>query len=539
MSGYPDYSSSSSSQSSYRRSRSNRRRKNHKKCIDSSSSSSDSDCYDDNRCDPCEPIWPPIPYPNGDDLNVGTLTADAVYGGVPTLYVPSDQYPSLQDALDSIESLIQNRIPTLGARILLRPGRHVVYKNYNYKEITSLIIESAFSHPTLSNLYVHGAGHLQGFIPDIYNYYPKKIGGLGPWGITVCGNKITVCGGTNNLTKAYHPNFSDIVCYSKCDGVKSKGVKLSWIAADGTIKCFKVIKAECNSIWVDGCVMPQQNIVQNNSQLLVQPTEGEGFWLNPTTRVEFNGARQLLMSKGAMEMRALSMESTGGTKCPGDLPSNFLNIGVPGSQWLAKNCTFRSSILSSGSYFHYHPNISLREMRLSSNATGVALYQGFPGATAQLAADGAGGSHLGATFVHCLKGLLTFRGANISLIGCSLLKTITAIEMYGGVVGFPGTLISQCANGITVNSGFTQTNTNEFLSVGVKPSYLIPVIRNCTIAALTYYNRTTGKHDLLSVYSNAADYIRDEVIIPLLTAAENAVFGQFLSVMFLTDNIVP
>jgi hypothetical protein len=446
--------------------------------------------------------WPPYCKPRcGSDLEAGVINAniinasDAAKAPPQKLYVPSDLHRNLAEALASLKST-EDGGPIGGYHIIMRHGRHDLASDFSLP-VANLILEAQSYTPTMANAYFVNHGHSHDIIPDYINYYNKCIGGLGPFKLQTCGDKVTVYSGNDDdcHRKQYNPNFGSL-CY---------GDTLHWRKRNGKICCYTIRRADCNSIWIKGCFDK------------CQPCEGEGFWIGNRTEIRFCGGRRLqLVSGGQLEYRGLHLTISNNRRYRGTsdssvtLTSEQLVTGAIEGVTQFIHSHMASDLLVLGGMSNLYPCILTSFLRLTPGTSGTALYQGIINPCAQIELDQANMAYLGALLLGTVQGITTLGSASMSFLGSSAYGNKTAAKILGGTFNYLGTAFSNNEKAIECDFGDIFSTTGEYHGLA-PPAFIANEL------AIVLNNKSSGWSNSIVTVANTTDLTLDGTAFALLS----------------------
>jgi len=452
--------------------------------------------------------WPPPCKPkHGNDITVGNITAnnidaDVVKAPPQRIYVPSDDYKTLGEALTSMVAAEQGG-PLGGYHIILRNGTHYISRDYNLP-ITNLVLEAERWTPTMSNAYIAGHGHSMSIITRYFDFYNKCVGGLGPYTIDLCKDRITVCGKNGQ----FNPDFSSVRC----------GDHIYWRSAGGRIDCYKVVKGSCNIIWIDGCIGS------------CKVKMGEGFWIANTTKVTFRGQRQLLLApSGNLQYRGIHLSMSKDDICDSDRRQQIVTGASKGVTQMIHS-HMEDNILINGGPSWLTPNIVRAQVRFPAGSTGNVLYTAMINRAARVILDQALVLFAGSLLLGNEVGLETWGSAAANLIGSTAHDCELAVMVLGGTFNCPGTVFNSCKTGIRGRSG------GKIISTVTEFEGLAPLALTACELALDFDNKIAAESDIVITKDNINDLLIDGDFFPKLNQYPSGDFRTRASTYFYTQN---
>lgn len=452
--------------------------------------------------------WPPVrPSKKGDDICVGNIgandiTADLVKAPPEKIHIPGRKFSKLGDALRAMVPPERGG-PIGGYHVVLKSGCHVLGTDHNLA-ITNLILEAERWTPTMGNAYFAGHGHSMRAITKYFNFYDKYVGGLGTYTLEVCKNRITVI----SQHKRFNPNF-DSLC---------PGDIIYWRNKCGKIKCFKIKKAKCNSIWIDGCIDA------------CKPKLGEGFWVGNDTTIQFCGQRQLILTPGSnLEYRGLHLTMVNNDF---NYDNKKLQIITGSSNGVTHmiHSHLEDNLLLYGGASWLTPNIINADLRLPVGSGGAILYPGFINKRARVILDQSLVLFAGGLFMGNDIGLESWGSAAANLIGSTVHDNKIGAKVIGGTFNCPGTLFSSCETGIQArSSGKIISSVTEF--DGLAPLAMVA----CNVA-FDFDNKISGESDIVITKNNSRDLLIDGDSFTKLSDYPSGQFQSRASTYFYVEN---
>lgn len=445
------------------------------------------------KCKPtyyCEK-WPPnLPDKKGGDICVGdidsnNINADTIKAGPEKIYIPGRRYKTLGDALRSMRSPELGG-PIGGYHVILKSGRHILGTDHNLP-IRNLIIEAERWSPTMANPYFVGHGHSMRIVTRYFDFYDKCIGGLGPYCIDVCKNRITV----TSRNKYYNPNFDGLrgcKCGDYIGRCKCYSDYIYWRDKCGKIKCYRIKEAKCNNIWIYGCLDS------------CKPEMGEGFWVGNNTTIQFSGQRQLLLSPGGnLQYRGIHMTMIDDETCNMNAVNPQIITGASNGVTSMIHSHVEDNLLLYGGPSWLTPNIVTAIVRLTAGSTGIILYAGLINQRARAILDQSlvlfgANLLLGADI-----GIESWGSAAANLIGSSVHNCKIGAKVIGGTFNCPGTLFS--SNGI----GIQARSSGKIISSVTEFEGLAPIAMITNDIAFDFDNKIAAESDIVITRNNTND----------------------------------
>jgi hypothetical protein len=464
------------------------------------------------KCAPkyCEKIsWPPCrPSKKGDDICAGDIDAndikaDVVKAPPEKIYVPGRRFGNLGDALRAVIPPEQGG-PIGGYHVVLKSGCHDLGTDHNLA-ITNLVLEAERWSPVMSNPYFVGHGHSMRTVTRYFDFYDKCTGGVGPYCIDVCKNRITV----TSHHRRYSPNF-DSLC---------NGDVIYWRNHRGRIKCYKVKRGKCNSIWIYGCLD------------VCKPQLGEGFWVGNTTTIRFLGQRQLLLSPGGnLQYRGIHLSMLDDEYPCKDRLLQIIT-GTSNGVTNLMHSHLEDNMLLYGGPSWLTPNIVMGRLRLTAGSTGTLLYTGFINPRARTVLDQSLALFAATLYLGNEIGVESWGSAAANVVGSTVHGCKIGAKVVGGSFNCPGTIFSACETAIQArSSGKVISNTTEF--DGLAPLALIA----CQLA-LDFDNKIAGESDVVLTRGNGRDLSIDGELFGRLSDYPSGQFQSRASTFFYEENI--